>query len=206
MRVYEHFLYEHRSKGIIKADWTKIRAAANKMLAMVDPTSGVPGTSFAISEVRNDIDNLSYQLGSEFVSINRTWKKKHYEAPEIPKTYRFDPVCDLFIRGVFLAIAFYTPKSVRHEIRSTGALSGWKEARDLFEHATGEALDLDLMVADERLCKGFDTPLPVDGDAHLAGLTASLTGSPDASDMGDPETTEPAGVRDNSVASHSWFF
>lgn len=210
MRVYEHFLYEYRSKGIIKADWAKIRAAADKMRELVDPTSGIPGTSFAIGEVRNDTDNLSYQLGSEFVSINRIWKKKHYEAPEIPKTYHFEPVCDLFLRGVFLAIAFYTPKSVGHEIRSTGSLSGWVEAQKLFEAATGELQDVHLMAATERLCKGFDTPLPVDGDFHLTDLAATLVGEQEGGDATKPMTAAAKGdstpIRDIPISGQSWFF
>jgi hypothetical protein len=121
-----------------------------------------------------------------------------------------DALSDLFIRSVYLVLAVYAPTGTRLELRSTGCLDGWVEARDLFEHATGKAVDIDLMAADEKLCKGFGSPLLATGDTHLAGLAAKVTGVPAAADIGEPDQaaidSAPASVFNIPFVSHSWFF
>lgn len=209
MSQNKHFLYEHRTKGIPKFDWRNIREAVDKLQALVMPMSGSPG-SFAQIAAGSDENCLYLTLGGEERVIRRIWPKKEYDAPKLPGTISIDGLSDLFIRSVYLAVAFYAPAGTRLELRSTGCLDGWKEARDLFGHATGNVLDIDRMVANERLCKGFDSPLPETGDSHLIGLATKIIGLPTATDMGDPEwagtSSGLATVRDIPFVSHSWFF
>lgn len=207
----KHFLYETRSGGIHKANWAPFRAVVDRLHAAVAPMSGSAGSDKQVVVVRNDESTVSLKLGHSEVTIRRLWRKDEYQVHRLPPTLEIDSLSDLFVRSVYLALFFHAPASAVVELRSTGCMDGWNEARHLFEQTTGQKIDLHLMDANEQLCKGFSTPLPKTGDAHLIGLAEKVTGIPNPSDMGEPEVSMDGGDVPTTASkipfvSHSWFF
>ena len=195
--------YECRSAAIPKPNWEKIRWAAEQLCDIVQPSTGDHGTWLRCTQ--NDEHAISYEVGDERLTVYRTWSRSQYGSPDSPKLLKLNPVGDLFIRSVLLAVAHCAPKKTAFELRSSGSVSGWKEAARLLAPAIAGQFNLSGMIADMRLCKSFDNPLPANGDDHLLHLAAVVLNT-HAFAVREQDEQLQAPISGIPFPSRSWFF
>ena len=203
MSLVSVFNYECRSAAIPKSNWEKIRRAAEQLFDIVQSSTGDHGTWLCCAQ--NDEDAISYEVGDERFTVYRVWSKSQYGSPDSPELLRLNPVGDLFIRSVLLAVAHYAPKKTAFELRSSGSVSGWKEAARLLAPAIVGEFNLWGMIADMRLGKGFDNPMPANGDDHLLHLAAVVLNT-HAFAVREQDEQLQAPISGIPFPSRSWFF
>lgn len=167
------FHYEVRKSGIPDSNWRRICTAAEKLHTMFKPLASKLGANIEIETLQQSSPRLAFHVGDSYFMSRRLWSKGEYTANPMPQTLTVEPLEDIFTRCLLLIVVHYAPKSTGLQIRSSGCVDGWMEAQTIVG-ALNLKNDLNQLIDDEDLAKGFDNPLPISGDDHLLGMAARV--------------------------------